>query len=375
MYDAIVVGARVAGAPTAMLLARQGYKVLMVDKSPFPSDIMSTHFIHRPGVAKLNRWGLLDEVVASNCPPIEAVDFRVNGEPMVGPPPPPGSLPAYCPRRKVLDPILANAAVASGAEFRDRFSVKEMLFDGDKVVGIRGVQQGGAEVTEQAHIVIGADGMHSIVARGVDAPEYNTRPSMSFGYYNYWSAVENPAAEIHFTDMGGVIAFPTNDGQACIAVGGPSEFFREFRKDIPTNYRKIVGYVPSLEARMQHAKAEEKYIGTNDQPNFFRKPYGPGWALVGDAGYHRDFVTGLGITDAFRDAELLSTALDEGFSGRRVLDEALADYESTRNDIAGPLYDLTIQLLSGEPPAMEQFIGFAVSMQRMMPKEEAAAAS
>jgi flavin-dependent dehydrogenase len=373
MYDAIVVGARVAGAPTAMLLARRGYKVLIVDKSAFPSDIMSTHFIHRPGVAKLQRWGLLDQVVASNCPPIETVDFRVNGQPMVGPPPPPGSLPAYCPRRKVLDPILANAAVASGAEFRDRFSVKELLFDGDKVVGIRGAQQGGAEVTEQAHVVIGADGMHSIVARGVDAPEYNTRPSMSFGYYNYWSGVENAAAEIHFTDMGGGIAFPTNDGLTCIAVGGPTELFEEFRQDIPANYWKIIEYIEPLHAKMLHAKAEEKYVGTNDQRNFFRKPYGAGWALVGDAGYHRDFVTGLGITDAFRDAELLTDALDAGFSGRRVLDEALAEYEATRNDIAGPLYDLTIQLLSGEPPAIEQFIGFAVSMQKMMPAEEAVA--
>lgn len=371
MYDAIVIGARVAGAPTAMLLARLGYKVLMLDKSPFPSDIMSTHFIHRPGIAKLHLWGLLDEVVATNCPPIETVDFRVNGQPMVGPPPPPGSLPAYCPRRKVLDPILANAAVKAGVEFRERFSVKELLFDDGKVVGIRGAQQGDAEVLEQAHIVIGADGQHSLVARTVDAPEYNTRPSMSFGYYNYWSNVEKPSAEIHFTDMGGVISFPTNDKQVCIAVGGPTEMFEEFRQDIEGNYAKIIGYVPELEARMRHATAQERYIGTNDQRNFFRKPFGPGWALVGDAGYHRDFVTGLGITDAFRDAELLAKALHEGFSGQRMLEEALTEYETVRNEIAEPLYDLTMQLVSGEPPAMEQFVGFAVSMQRMMPTEEA----
>jgi flavin-dependent dehydrogenase len=271
----------------------------------------------------------------------------------------------------VLDPILANAAVKAGAEFRDGFSVKELLFDDDRVVGLRGTEHGGSEIVEQAHVVVGADGMHSIVARAVNAPEYNTRPSMSFGYYNYWSNVENAAAEIHFTDMGGVIAFPTNDDLTCIAVGGPSELFAEFRQNIEGNYRKILSFVPSLEVRMRNAKAEEKYIGTNDQANFFRKPFGPGWALVGDAGYHRDFVTGLGITDAFRDAELLATALDEGFSGRRVIDEALAEYEATRNDIAGPLYDLTIQLVSGEPPAMEQFVGFAVSMQRMMPAEQA----
>jgi flavin-dependent dehydrogenase len=371
MYDVIVVGARVAGAPTAMLLARKGYKVLLVDKSSFPSDIMSTHFIHLPGVARLHRWGLLDQVAASNCPPIESVDFRLGGVSFAPPGAPERPFSAYCPRRKVLDPILANAAVEAGVEFRDKFSVKELLFDGDKVVGIRGAQQGGADVTEQAHVVIGADGMHSIVARAVDAPEYDTRPSMSFGYYNYWSGVENAGAEIHFTDMGGALAFPTNDGLVCVAVGGPTEVFPEFRKDIPGNYWKTIEYIEPLHAKMGHAKPEEKYIGTNDQPNFFRKPYGPGWALVGDAGYHRDFVTGLGITDAFRDAELLADALGAGFSGRRVLDEALAEYESTRNEIAKPLYDLTCQLVSGDPPTIEQFINFGMAMQRMMPVEEA----
>jgi len=194
---------------------------------------------------------------------------------------------------------------------------------------------------------------------------------MSFGYYNYWSGVENAGAEIHFTDMGGALAFPTNDGLVCVAVGGPTEMFNEFRKDIPGNSWKIIEHIEPLRAKMGHARPEERYVGTNDQPNFFRKPYGPGWALVGDAGYHRDFVTGLGITDAFRDAELLTDALDDGFSGRRVLAQALVEYESTRNEIAKPLYELTVQLVSGDPPTIEQFIAFAMAMQKMMPAQEA----
>jgi flavin-dependent dehydrogenase len=371
MYDAIIVGARVAGAPTAMLLARCGYRVLLLDKAPFPSDIMSTHFIHVPGVARLSKWGLLDNVAASNCPPIESVDFRLNGVSFAPPGAPERPFPAYCPRRKVLDPILVDAAVESGVEFRDRFSVKRLLFDGDVVAGIEGAQQGGADVREEARVVIGADGMHSLVAKSVHAPEYNTKPSMSFGYYNYWSSVENAIAEIHFTDEGGALAFPTNDNLVCVAVGGPTEMFQEFRKDIPANYWKIIEHIPQLHEKMLNAKAEERYIGTNDQANFFRKPYGPGWALVGDAGYHRDFVTGLGITDAFRDAELLSGALDDGFSGRRPLEESLADYESTRNNIAEPLYELTTQLVSGDPPTIEQFIAFGMAMERMMPAEGA----
>ncbi len=371
MYDAIVVGARCAGSPTAMLLARKGYRVLLVDKSTFPSDIMSTHYIHLPGVARLDRWGLLEQVVASNCPPIEKVTLHLNGVPFTPPRPPmPEGVeppPAFCPRRTVLDKILVDAAAEAGAEVREAFSLRELVWDGETVAGIRGQSQGGAEVEERARVVIGADGMHSTVARGVKAAEYNTKPTLSFGYYAYWSGVETDGAEIHFMEDGGILVFPTNDHLACIAAGGPTEQFREFRKDIEGNYAKIVERAAGMKERMKHAKREERFIGTNDQPNFFRKPYGPGWALVGDAGYHRDFVTGLGISDAFRDAEYLTDALDDGFAGRRPLDDALAGYERRRNEIAEPLYDLTMQLLSGEPPQPGQFLAFGAAMAKMMP--------
>jgi flavin-dependent dehydrogenase len=370
MYDAIIVGARCAGSPTAMLLARKGYRVLLVDKSSFPSDIMSTHFIQPPGVARLQRWGLLERVDASNCPPITEVAVSFNGVPFALPPPDgqPVGPPAYCPRRTVLDKILVDAAVEAGVELRERFSVKELVWEDGRVAGVRG-----ATVTEQARIVIGADGMRSLVAKAVQAPEYNTKPSLSFGYYAYWSNLPLDGAEAHFMEDGGVLAFPTNDGQACIAVGGPDELFPEFRKDIPANYAKIVEKVPELYQKLRNAKQEERFAGTNDQPNFFRRPFGPGWALVGDAGYHRDFITGLGITDAFRDAELLADAIDAGFSGRKPLDAALAGYERQRNEIAEPLYDFTTQLLSGEPPTIEQFIGFGLAMQKMMPADMATA--
>jgi flavin-dependent dehydrogenase len=356
-----------------MLLARKGYRVLLLDKSSFPSDIMSTHYIQPPGVAKLRRWGLIDRLAATGCPPITTIDFRLNGV-AFSPPAPPDADPslrlAYCPRRKILDTLLVEAAVEAGAELREKFSVKELLFNGDLVAGVRGAQQGGPEVKEHARIVIGADGMHSLVARDVNAPEYNAKPSMSFGYYNYWSNVALEGAELHFTDMGGALAFPTHDSLTCVAVGGPDAMFHEFRKDIPGNYWKTIEYITPLHEKMRDAKPEERYIGTNDQPNFFRKPHGLGWALVGDAGYHRDFVTGLGITDAFRDAELLADAIDDGFAGRRPLEGALAAYESARNEIATPLYELTTQLVSGDPPTIEQFIAFGLAMQKMMPAEE-----
>jgi len=375
MYDAIVIGARVAGAPTAMLLARKGYSVLLLDKSSFPSDIMSTHYIHPPGVLRLQRWGLLDKLLETGCPPITDIDFQIEGAPFAPPAPPepaadaPPAVPGLCPRRKVLDKLLVGSAVQAGAELRENVSVKDVITDSDgTVTGIGATEKGGKEFEEEARIVIGADGMHSTIAKLVKPEEYNAKPSLSFAYYAYWSGYEPRTCELVFREDGGVLSFPTHDGLQCVAVGGPGEMFLEFRKDIEGNYMKIINAVPSLAEKMKNAKREERFVGTNDQPNFFRKPYGPGWALVGDAGYHRDFVTGLGITDAFRDAEFLAEAIDGGFSGRTPLEEALAEYQRKRDEIAEPLYDLTTQMVSGEPPSAEQFIKFGLAMQSMMPE-------
>src|SRR6266536_3559806 len=151
MYDVIVVGARCAGSPTAMLLARKGYRVLLLDKASFPSDTLSVHYIHQPGVAQLKRWGLLDRIIASNCPPIHRQVLDVGPFALVGTPSPvDGVAEAYAPQRTVLDQILVEAAVADGAELRENFSVREILTDGDRVTGIRGHGAGGAMMTEQA---------------------------------------------------------------------------------------------------------------------------------------------------------------------------------------------------------------------------------
>ena len=372
MYDAIVVGARCGGSPTALLLARKGYRVLLLDKSSFPSDIMSTHYIHPPGVERLRRWGLLDEVWASNCPRITKTTLHF-GEAPFTPPVSPGAPEACCPRRTVLDKILVDAAVASGVELSEGFSVNEITTDGDRVTGVQGSVKGGSSATEEARIVIGADGMRSTVARFVKPPEYNTKPTLSFGYYAYWSGVPlDDGAELYFSEAGVSLGFPTNDGLSCIGVGGLTDKFHEFRKDIEGNYLKILEIVaPGLSERVSGGKREERFIGTNDQPNFFRRPYGPGWALVGDAGYHRDFTTGLGITDAFRDVEFLAEAIDDGFSGRRSLDEAMAAYEQRRNEIAEPLYEVTCDLASSTTPQPEKFMAFGAALQAMMPAVEA----
>ena len=170
MYDVIIVGARCAGSPTTMLLARKGYKVLLVDKASFPSDTLSTHYIHQPGVARLKRWGLLDKIVASGCPPIEDQIFDVGPFFLRGcPPPSDGVTAGFAPRRTVLDKILVDAAREAGAEVREQFAVEGIVTDGDSVTGIRGRSQGGGLVQENARIVVGADGMRSVIARLVNA--------------------------------------------------------------------------------------------------------------------------------------------------------------------------------------------------------------
>src|SRR5262249_44696247 len=138
-YDAIVVGARCAGSPTAMLLARRGWRVLLVDRATFPSDTVSTHLLHAPAIASLAQWGLLLRVVATGCPPINRYSFNFGPVTIAGTPRPvDGVATAYAPRRTVLDKILVDAAAEAGVEVREAFTVDHIVFDGDAVVGIRG---------------------------------------------------------------------------------------------------------------------------------------------------------------------------------------------------------------------------------------------
>lgn len=359
MYDVIIVGARCAGSPTAMLLARKGYKVLLVDRDTFPSDIMSTHFVQDVGIRHLDAWGLLDAVRATNAPPINKLTLRL-GELAFSPPREEGAPEAvYCPRRTVLDKILVDAAIAAGAELREGVSVQNLLRAEDRVSGIRARTPEGALFEESARMVIGADGMHSLVAKQVQAPKYNEHPALTCGYYNYWSNVPLNGTELcmNADAKTALLAFPTNDALTCIAVMRPIDNFHNYRNDVDANFRRGMDAASPFLAeivRTNGGKPEERYIGTAQTQNFYCKPYGAGWALVGDAGYHRDPVTGLGIGDAFRDAQLLADAIDAGFAGRAPLDEALAVYEQQRNGASAADYERTIAL--AKFPSAEELI-------------------
>ncbi|MGZ8810979.1 MAG: NAD(P)/FAD-dependent oxidoreductase [Thermoanaerobaculia bacterium] len=360
MYDAIVVGARCAGSPTAMLLARKGYRVLLLDKAGFPSDTLSTHYIHQPGVAKLHRWGLLDKVVASGCPPIERQVFDVGPFALNGTPPPADGITAgYAPRRMILDKILLDGAVDAGVDVREHFSVEELVTEGERVTGIRGRSQGGRLVQENARIVVGADGMNSGIARMVGAPAYNEQPATSCAYYTYWSSVPMQAVELYPRPERMLIAAPTNDGLTLMIVYWPETAFHEVRADIEGHFMRALDMVPGLAQRVRAGSRAEKFRGSADLRGFFRRPYGPGWALVGDAGYHKNPITAEGITDAFRDAELLADAIDDTFAGRLSSEDALAGYENKRNEVAMPLFQMTCDLAKLEPPPPEMLSLFA----------------
>jgi flavin-dependent dehydrogenase len=350
-YDAIVIGARCAGSPTAMLLARQGHRVLLLDRATFPSDTMSTHLVHPPGVAALRRWGLVERLEATGCPPVETYSYDFGPLMISGSPRPvDGVARAYCPRRTVLDQLLVDAAVEAGAELREGFTVDELLATDGVVTGIRGHARAGSAVTERARVVIGADGVHSLVAKTVRPEQYETRPSRCAIYYAYWS--DFPVGGNEVTIRGehgrGWGPAPTHDGLTVLPFGWPVEEFKANRADVERHLWAALDLVPELAERVRAATRESRFVGSGDLPGYFRTPYGPGWALVGDAGYHKNPITALGISDAFRDAELVAGAI----SGRH----SYEDYQRTRDRESMPLYELTDEFaqLRPPPPEMQQ---------------------
>lgn len=358
-YDAIIVGARCAGAPTAMLLAQKGYRVLVVDRATFPSDTVSTHMIHAPGVAALGRWGLLDRVTASGCPPIHSYSFDFGPLTITGRPHPiDGVATGYAPRRTVLDTILVDGAAEAGAEVREGFTLDDLLFEDEAVVGIRGHSERGAPIEERARVVIGADGRNSQVAKAVRPTQYHEKPMLQWAYYTYWSGLPVDGFQVVVRPDRGWGAFETNDGLTLLVIGWPYAEASAYKADVEANYLKTLELSPDFAERVRAATREERFVGAA-VPNYFRQPYGPGWVLVGDAGYNRDPITAQGISDAFRDAEQVAAALEQTFDGRAPFNEAMAAYQQARDEQVLPIYEFTAQLATLETPPveMQQLLG------------------
>jgi flavin-dependent dehydrogenase len=340
----------------------------VVDRAGFPSDTLSTHLIHAPGVAALRRWGLLDELSATGCPPIDTYAFDFGPLTISGRPKPVGGgSTAYAPRRSVLDKILVDAADRAGAELREHFTVEDVAVEDGAVVGIRGHDRDGGTVVERARVVVGADGRNSRVAKAVRPDQYDEKPMLQWSYYTYWSGLPIDGMEVTVRPDRGWGAFPTNDGLTLVVVGWPYAESTAYKTDVEANYLKTLDLAPDFAARVRGAIRQERFAG-GAVANFFRKPFGPGWALVGDAGYDKDQITAQGISDAFRDADMCATALDESFTGIRTFEEAMSDYQHARDEQVRPIYDFTTQLATLEPPPpeMQQLLGAVHGSQEAM---------
>src|SRR5262245_2341700 len=345
-YDVIVVGARVAGAATAMLLARRGLRVLAVDMVSFPCDTMSSHQLQVPGVALLRRWGLLDRLTAAGTPPSRRVRFDAGGGLVMN-----GRFPAYegvdalySPRRTLLDTILVEAARAAGAEIRENFRVTQVTGSSGRVTEIQGAARGRPEVTETASLVIGADGKRSLVASAVGARRYRERPVRSFASYSYWSGVPVSGGELYQRPGRAVAVFPTNGELTMVYVAAPMTEFASARADLEAHYLRTLDVCSDLGERVRGGSRAERLRTTPDQPNTFRCSHGPGWALAGDAGVVMDSVSAQGMTNALRDASYLSAAVVAGLGGGRPLADALRDHQRHRDWAIRGMYDFTVGL-------------------------------
>jgi flavin-dependent dehydrogenase len=346
-HDVIVVGARAAGAATAMLLARRGLRTLVLERAAFGSDTLSTHALMRGGVLQLSRWNLLDGIVAAGTPAVRRTTFQFADQQIVVDIKPSHGVDAlYAPRRTVLDPLLAEAAVDAGAEVHFGTSVTDLMWRGRSVVGVRAVTADGRSVELRAPLVIGADGVRSAVARHARAR--STRVGLHAGAattYGYWSDLEIDGYRWLFRSNACSGLIPTNDGQVCVFANGAPEHIG--RGGVQHIIDTVAAGDAELAQRMRQATPPRGTRTWMGHPAYLRNAHGPGWALVGDAGYHKDPISAHGITDALRDAELLARAVFEGMATGTII-ESLAQYELTRDRLSVPLFDIVDRIAGHE---------------------------
>jgi flavin-dependent dehydrogenase len=360
--DVVVVGARAAGAATALLLARLGHDVVLLDRDTFPADTLSTHQIARTGVVQLQRWGLLQRVLDSGAPPIRQVTFTTPDETTTRRIKDKAGVDLLlAPRRYILDSIVAEAAAEAGAQVRFGVTVTGVhLDDTGRATGVYGHDRTGAPVDVRARFVVGADGLRSRVARAVGAALIEDRRDAGAAQYAYYGGIPWSGIELIVSDRALTGVFPTHHGEACIWICCPSVDAHDARRRAGSREEAFTAHLrrtaPELAQRLKSAQRTSPVTGMLRMPNYLRQAYGPGWALVGDAGYHRDAVTGHGISDAYRDAELLADALHNG-----------TDYQHGRDHALREVFDLTCALAAYPPVA--EFVELQKQLARAIDTE------
>jgi menaquinone-9 beta-reductase len=353
-YDALVVGARVAGATLAILLGDAGYRVLLVDRATFPSATLSTHYFRGGrGVTVLKQVGVLDDVLARGCPPLTCQYNYVNGgaEPDINPTQSSGEI-TYClsVRRETLDHLLvARARRCPSVTVLENTRVVELLREHGRVVGAQLVTPEG-ERKVWAGITIGADGRRSSVAHSVDAPDEESDEPHRAVYYCYLRGFPGPSGKApdgpEFSRIEDEMAyvFPSDDGVACVALSVNLPTFRWMRQRPRERFIERIAAHRGLAGRFSTATWEGRLLGCGPERNYVRIPAGPGWALVGDAGMHQDPWSGTGIDKATMHATFLADALAQWFTGNMSEHDALASYHMRRNEDGLASYRQTVAL-------------------------------
>jgi flavin-dependent dehydrogenase len=354
-YDALIVGARVAGATVAAKLAQQGRKVLLVDRDEFPSDTISTHFVAFNVVESLRRLGVLDRIEAAGFRRIFRHRAWVEDICIEGPAGPRGTY-SIAPRRIVLDQILLDRAVECGAELRQRARVDGLLVESGAVVGAVVQHIGGEKREVRARVVVGADGRQSQVAQWVGAEKYDERPvgrPVYYGYFHGFTGLAEPTIEMFFGSDRIGFCFPMRPDEHCLVLEAQHGAFDRIRQDPARWFRAEFSTLPGMAERFQHAHLEGRMLGIRGVENFFRKPYGPGWALTGDAAYVKDPCTGYGIGDALLQSSLIAKALGSWLDGAE-WDATMEAYTQRRDTAMRPLFEQTVAAAAARDDSYRQ---------------------
>ncbi len=383
LYDVIVVGARMAGSATAALLAQQGARVLLLERSTLPAPTVSCPIIYGNSLQIFDEMGVLPAVEAIGAPKIRYYGGRVPNLDLVA------RLPAvfgrdyaYSIRRDVLDTVVLNEVKQMPSiTVREGFNVTELVWGNGRVVGVRGRQNGGALETIYGWGVVGADGKRSKVAREVQAPIYLSHPNPScifYAYYRNFEPLSEPSAVVYADPerLLTTLVFDADAGLTVVSVGVPNAEFATARKDPEGTLRRVIDAFPEVQHRARNAERVTKVMGQGPIDSYYRQSYGAGWALVGDAGHYVDPVTGQGINYALYGAAFLAQAWART-RRRASWEQAMAEYQRNRDAYTRPMFNLIsfgsqaewlrelgidigtplMQAISRRPDVMTRYIG------------------
>ncbi|HEX3827669.1 MAG TPA: NAD(P)/FAD-dependent oxidoreductase [Sporichthyaceae bacterium] len=337
--DVVVVGGRIGGSAVAIALARAGRRVLVLDNAAFPSDTVSTHVMFAGGLAELKRLGALDRVLAAGAPPCPNLMLSAEGLEVHG---------TYTPvdgidyglntRRPALDMALVTTAREAGAELRERSKVTGVVWQGNRVAGVRYTDPDGAEHTVLAKLTIGADGRDSRFAEWVGSARYKALPNGRGLAFHYMTDSEEGAKHYPHRDaicqwrhgeINGFV-FPNNDDSLTALLMPSVEIVERCFRD-PEEWDRVVAAQPEMSARLTGTVKEVKLRGAVDTEGYFRTSSGPGWALCGDAGSFKDPVIAQGIRDGLWSGRTLGETVAPHLDDPARLAEATRHYEWLRD--------------------------------------------